>query len=77
MKVIALHIFVRDKRKSETRRIIVKPSTQSIADMKLDIIKTIEPLKRKIEYYYVVVVVRKPNGKNGYRTVVPKQLVAA
>jgi len=77
MKVIALHIYVREKKKDENRKIIVKPSSQDISAMKLDIAKTINPIVRRIEYYYVVVVVRRPDGKHGYRTVVPKQLIAA
>ena len=77
MKVIALHIYVREKKKDENRKIIVKPSSQDISAMKLDIAKTINPIVRRIEYYYVVAVVRRPDGKHGYRTVVPKQLIAA
>lgn len=77
MKVIALHIWVREKRNQTIKKIVVVPESQSIEAMKIDIAKTIKPIIRKIEYYYVVVVVRKPGGKYGYRTVVPKQLVAA
>lgn len=77
MKVIALHIWIRRKKKDTTERLVVVPESQNITAMKLDIAKTIEPLRKKIVYYYVVVVVRKPGGKHGYRTVVPKQLVAA
>lgn len=80
MKVIALHIWIRRKRpttKGATEKIVVVPTSQAITAMKLDIAKTIKPIEKKIVYYYVVVVVRRPDGKHGYRTVVPKQLVAA
>lgn len=77
MKVIALHIWIREKRRDVTKRIVVTPSSQNIQSMKLDIAKTIDPLKKRIKYYYVIMVVRKPNGKNGYRTVIPTQLFSA
>lgn len=75
MKVKELHLHVRTIRGDELKRIKIKPLSQDITEMKKQLAETIKPLMRKIKYYYVVVVVRKPDGTNGYRTVVPKQLV--
>jgi hypothetical protein len=75
LKVKELHLFVRLIRGDELKRIKIIPDSQDITEMKTQLAKTIKPLTRKIKYYYVVVVVRKPDGSNGYRTVIPKQLV--
>lgn len=77
MKVVALHIWVREKKKDTSRRIVVEPTSQNIQDMKMDIAKVIKSLTKKIDYYYVVVQVRRAGGKLGYRVVVPRQDVAA
>jgi hypothetical protein len=76
MKVIAIHVWVRTKRNDERKRIVLTPESQDITTMKKQIAETLKPLMKRIKYYYVIVVVRKPNRKYGYRVVVPKQVAA-
>lgn len=86
MKIIQLRVFVRHhmtkaekkrgERKGKLERIDIVPPSQDIQDMKRSIAQTIRKIESKIEYYYVVVVVRRPDRTYGYRNVIPKTLVA-
>jgi hypothetical protein len=90
MKVVQLHLWIMDKkhryREPEVlnkhnepvpgKRIVIEPSGPSILQMKMDVAREIRKWVGKIEYYYVVAVVEKADGTPGYRTIVPKTLVA-
>jgi hypothetical protein len=83
MKIVAVHIYMRYHKKRNEKegflgRVIHKYERKvSIDEIKMDIAKTIEERKAKTQYYYVLVVVRRPDRTLGYRTVIRKTLVAA
>lgn len=75
MDVIRIDLwYVTKKGLRDVVHIKVKEATTT--RMKLEVTKALKPLLRRIEYYYVVVVVRKADGGKAYRTVVPKTVVA-
>lgn len=77
MKVNAIHVWVRYKKPdgNTRKKIIIKPKSQEIKAMKMEIAQAVKPLLNKIISYYVVIQVRLPRGKMGYRTVIPLQMV--
>lgn len=85
MKVEAIHIFMRhhktqiQARKGEKGflgRVIVNYKKHVEIDrIKMDIAKTIEARRKKIEYYYVVIAVRRPDRSLGYRTIIRKTVL--
>lgn len=86
MKIAAVHVFIRynltraEKKRGEyhgrLERTILHPKGKDIKAIKLDIARIIDAAGDTALYYYVVIAVRQPNGKFGYRTVVPKQVIA-
>lgn len=53
------------------------PTAQDTGSIKLQVGRMIEQIKNegKAEYYYVVIKVRKGDGSDGYRTIIPKTLL--
>lgn len=78
MKINKLHIYYWNPKKDVREEITIKPETSAPVLLKLEIAKTLIPLirKKQLEWYYVVAEVRKPDRTHGYRTIVPKTLVA-
>jgi len=75
MKILELNIHYFDKHAKERKELKLKPISDSPVALKLQIAKAITPLVRRIEYYYVVVAVRKADKSKAYRTVVPKTVI--
>lgn len=89
VKVIQIHLWIQNKNHTWTepevinrhgneqpgKRIVIEPSGPSIVQMKLDVARELQRWIKKIQYYYVVVVVEKDDGEIGYRTIVPKTVV--
>lgn len=95
MKIIQLHVWIQNKRKTWTepevmrfskrypegkpasgKRIVLEPETQSIPGLKIQIAKELAKWRPQLLYYYVVMVVEKSDGTPGYRTIVPKIVIA-
>lgn len=74
--VKSLHLHYFDKRKKQRETIQITPSSQNPVSMKLDVAKELAKIRSRVEYYYVVVEVEKGDGTPGYRTIVPKTVVA-
>jgi len=71
-----LQVFYRDNT-GNLHTIKQAPSEQTIPAIKSDVAAIVQPLKERgnIEYYYLVVKVRKSGGGFGYRTMIPKTLL--
>lgn len=56
---------------------IMPPSAQDTGSIKLDVGRMVEDIRKrgKSEYWYLVVKVRKADGSDGYRTMIPKTLL--
>jgi hypothetical protein len=59
-------------RKDALKTIRIKPSGDSITELKLDLAHALKSLLRRLQYYYVVGVFRKSNNDTTYRVIVPK-----
>ena len=85
-EVQELHVYWYDKRdahrineaKAEKapygqyrKKIVIYPSGPTAIQMKTDVAKSLKKIKRFIYQYYVVARVKKGDGTNGYRVVVP------
>ena len=74
--IITLQMFYRTNA-GNVEKIEVEPTAQDIGHIKLDTARLVRGLVERgdVEYYYLVVKVRKSNGEFGYRTMIPKTLL--
>ena len=77
MIVTALHLWYLDKRDGRRKRIKIRAGkTDSIPRLKTKVAEKLDTIRKTAEYYYVVVEIRKEDDTPGFRTIVPKTLVA-
>lgn len=76
-RIVELQIFYRRVDNDKVEKISAVPCSQDSAGVKLDIARVVHQLRtgKNAQYYYVVMKVRKTDGSDGYRTIVPKTLV--
>lgn len=67
---------VAGKSEDVTEVLTQPPSGQDTGSIKLDVGRMVEQIRKegKAEYWYMVVKVRKTDGKFAYRTMIPKTL---
>lgn len=63
-------------RETDTRYFTESPEYQDIEHIKLQVGRMVKTIVDVAEYYYVVVGIEKANGGKGYRTIIPKTVVA-
>ena len=75
--ITELQIFYRRLDNEKVEAVHIAPTSQETAVIKMDVAREVKKIKdgKNAEYYYVVVRVRKSDGSDGYRTIVPKTLI--
>jgi len=79
-KITSVHLYYRNGRTNRRTRVVIKPKSQNIRVIKLQIGRQLERIKptvlanddKKKRYYYVVFEVERSDGTLGYRTVIGK-----
>ena len=77
MIIKALHLYYFDKIEDRRKRVVIRAAkTDSITRLKTKVAEKLDAVRNRAVYYYVVVEIRKADNTPGFRTIVPKTLVA-
>ena len=77
MIIKALHLYYFDKIEDRRKRVVIRAAkADSITRLKTKVAEKLDAVRNRAVYYYVVVEIRKADNTPGFRTIVPKTLVA-
>lgn len=72
LNIEELHLHYRHYKSGKMYRRKLYPASSDPATLKLTIGRQLLAIQEKAQYYYVVGVVRLPDGEKGYRTIIGK-----